>query len=163
MPLAGAHWARRAAFTTSIRPVSHLFRLSHTWSRPSAPLLVVVAALSGAACESSAAKGTTDSTAPASTAAVAPDTLWRPVLLTLRRDSIAWPGGAPMDTVRARIDRAIERLRSNAEFDVLAVSPALLVVRVRAKVAGGAPALAESLKTHPLIEATRIEDAGQPR
>jgi hypothetical protein len=111
-----------------------------------------------AACSSarSGAEGQAADSGKASLDSV-PDPALRPVVLILRRDSLRLQPNAPIDSVRSAIDRAVAELRRTAEFDVLAVSPAILAVNIRAR-GGRAPAdLATTLRSHPFVASAEVE------
>lgn len=134
------------------------------WAGPARRVTILcLATVAGLAACRRAAQEQTAVTGRSDSVAALDDSTSRPVIITLRRDSLRVVAGAPMDTVRARIDAALARLRETAEFEVLAVSPAILAVRVRARTAGGAPELAQALRAHPLVEASEIEGVARVR
>jgi hypothetical protein len=82
--------------------------------------------------------------------------------VTLRRDSLGLAADASSDSIRAVLERAVVRLRSAADFEVLAISPAILALQVRARTPNGSGSLAHALRRHPLVEAAEVESIVGP-
>jgi hypothetical protein len=79
------------------------------------------------------------------------DSTVAPVIVTLRRDSLGLDAQAATPVVTARIEAVLPRLRSVADFDVLAISPTILAINVRPKVPMTSTDFIAALRTHPLV------------
>lgn len=89
------------------------------------------------------------------------DSAARPVVVTLRRDSLGLPADAPADSVIAAMRRMADSLQRVAPFQVLAISPAVHALQVRATDGetglGNARVLAARLREHPWVAAAEVE------
>lgn len=116
---------------------------------------LVVAVLAGCARAGSGDGASADDSAmkTADSPQVRPvDSTAAPVVITLRRDSLGIAPQESMQQVTARIEGALPRLRNVADFDVLAISPAILAVNARPKAPMTPDNLIAALRTHPLVQ-----------
>lgn len=75
------------------------------------------------------------------------------VMVTLRRDSLRLEVSQTPQQVSAQIDSALARVRQSIEFDVLAISPAILAANVRPRAPMSVADLVLRLRAHPLVAA----------
>ncbi len=84
---------------------------------------------------------------PIATAGPQPPT----ITLMLDREALGVPVSAPIDSLRRVIDRAVLGLQQEVPFEVLANSPPLLTLQVRARTAEETAALLASLRRAPTV------------
>ena len=84
---------------------------------------------------------------------------WRlPVVITLRREQLGLPAGSQStDATIVAMQRAMRELATVAQFEVLALSPAILAVNVRAIDPPDAVRLAKLLSGHRLVASAEVE------
>lgn len=112
------------------------------------------------ACSSARQRADAERESPGA-AAAAPvgglaDSSVRPVVLTLRRDSLGLAAGASTESTMAAIQRAVGELKRVADFEVLAISPAILAVNVRAVRPADARLLAGIFRAHRLVASVGV-------
>ena len=74
-----------------------------------------------------------------------------PVIISFRRDSLGLPPGASMQRVDSAIAAVLPVLRRVVDFDLLAISPAILAVSVRPKPPMRPAELVAALRGHRLV------------
>jgi hypothetical protein len=85
------------------------------------------------------------------------------VVVIFRRDSLHLPTGAPPDSVTATLQRAITTLQQTHRFEVIAISPSILAVKVSPPAGQDPRTLASALAREPRVAQAEVEGvAGRP-